>query len=95
MCVAVTYNEDDLPVFGEIQFVIYCKKLNNVFFILTMFHIIIYDENILAAMKYITHLIGNLFVIMILSHISLFIVELEPEVHLHILRFVMCCYNFH
>lgn len=46
MCVAVTYNEDDLPVFGEIQFVIYCKKLNNVFFILTMFHTITYDEHL-------------------------------------------------
>lgn len=45
MCVAVTYNEDNLPIFGQIEFITYCKKLNNVFFLLIMFHTIDYDEH--------------------------------------------------
>jgi len=88
MCVAVTYNEDSLPVFGEIQFVIYCKKLKNVFFILTMFHTITYNKHFSCYEVHNTF--DWKFILMILSQICLFIAELEPEVHPHILRFVIC-----
>lgn len=48
MCVAVRYNEDNLPIFGQIEFIIYRTELNNVFFLLTMymFDTISYDEHL-------------------------------------------------